>query len=380
MPRTDQMKRPSMKSTALAFIKRIDGLMLLTVVFPTIIAIAYFWVFASDVYISESRFVVRSPDKPTSSGLGILLKSTGFTNAGEEAYAAENFVESRDALTSINKDGLALRAYTSKNISVFDRFNPIGTKTSFEDLFKYYQKKVSVSHDSTSSVTTLTVRAFTPIDAQRLNRRLLEQAESLVNRLNVRGRRDFVQFAQAEVEEAKNSTRNAAIALANFRNREGVVDPAQQAEVQLQMVSKIQDELIATRTQLAQLQAFTPQNPQVDVLRERVRTLNKEIQQQMGQVVGDRKSLAGAAVEYQRLMLESQFTEKQLAVAMTSLEEARSEARRKQAYVERIVQPNLPDDPLEPRRFRGVIATLVLGLVIWGVLSMLLTGIREHRD
>ena len=369
-----------MKNTVLTFIKRVDGLMLLTVAIPTILAIAYFGIFASDVYISESRFVVWSPDKPTSSGLGILLKSTGFTNAGAEAYAAENFVESRDALASVNKDGLALKAYTNKNISIFDRFNPLGVRTTFEDLYNYYRKKVSVSHDSTSSVTTLTVRAFTPLDAQRLNRRLLEQAEAVVNQLNIRGRRDLVEFAQAEVEEAKDNTRNAALALANFRNRNGVVDPAQQAEAQLQMVSKIQDELIATRTQLAQLQAFTPQNPQVEVLRERVQTLNGEIQQQMSRVVGDRKSLAGAAVEYQRLMLESQFAEKQLAVSMTSFEEARSEARRKQAYVERIVQPNLPDDPLEPRRFRGVIATLVLGLVIWGILSMLIAGVREHRD
>ena len=63
-----------------------------------------------------------------------------------------------------------------------------------------------------------------------------------------------------------------------------------------------------------------------------------------------------------------------------SLEEAKNDARRKQAYVERIVQPNLPDQPLEPRRLRGVIATLALGLVLWGIFSMLLAGAREHKD
>jgi capsular polysaccharide transport system permease protein len=65
---------------------------------------------------------------------------------------------------------------------------------------------------------------------------------------------------------------------------------------------------------------------------------------------------------------------------MSSLVDAQNEARRKQAYVERISRPNLPDEALEPRRLRGILATLVLGLVAWGILSMLLAGVREHQD
>jgi capsular polysaccharide transport system permease protein len=35
---------------------------------------------------------------------------------------------------------------------------------------------------------------------------------------------------------------------------------------------------------------------------------------------------------------------------------------------------------LEPRRWRGVLATLVLGLIAYAIASMLLAGIREHKD
>ena len=65
---------------------------------------------------------------------------------------------------------------------------------------------------------------------------------------------------------------------------------------------------------------------------------------------------------------------------MTSLEQARNEAQRKQLYLERIVQPSLPDVAVEPRRLRGVAATFLLGLVAWGILSMLIAGVREHQD
>jgi capsular polysaccharide transport system permease protein len=146
------------------------------------------------------------------------------------------------------------------------------------------------------------------------------------------------------------------------------------------MISKLQDEMIAAKTELLQLQSFTPRNPQIDVLKMRVTGLNREIDEQLGKVAGDRKSLSSTAAQYQRLALESQFADKQLAGAMASLQEAQNEARRKQAYVERIVQPNLPDDSLEPRRIRGILATFALGLVAWGVLTMLLAGVREHQS
>jgi len=361
-------------------LKSFGPLFWITVVIPTTIAVLYFGLFASDVYISESRFVVRSPDKPATTGLGVLLKSTGFTNGGDEIFAAQDYVVSRDALGALNRNKAFEKAYSDGNISIFDRFNSLGSGDTFEDLYKYYQKKVKVDHDTTSSITTLTVRAYSPQEARLINERLLEMAEATVNQLNTRGRQDLIRFAQAEVEEAKEKARAAALALSAYRNREGVVDPEKQAAVQLQMISKIQDELIVTKTQLRELRKFAPQNPQIEVLDTRAAELSGEIDEQLGKVAGDRKSLSSTAAQYQRLALESQFADKNLAGAMASLQDARNEAQRKQAYVERIVQPNTPDEALEPKRLKGICATFILGLVVWGLMTMLLAGVREHTD
>jgi len=351
-----------------------------TVVIPTFLATLYFGLFASDVYISESQFVVRSPDKPAQTGLGLLLKSSGFANAGDEIYSAQNYVLSRDALQALNARNDFARAYGNSQVSIFDRYNATGMSGTFEDLYKYYGKKVDVEHDASSSIVTLTVRAYSSRDAHRFNERLLEMAESTVNKLNTRGRQDLIRFAQTEVDEAKRNVQNAALALSAYRNKQGVVDPEKQATIQLQMISKLQDELISTRTQLRELRAFAPQNPQIEVLETRRQGITLEIDEATGLVAGVRGSLSSQAAQYQRLQIDNQFAERQLASAMTSLEEARNEARRKQAYVERIVEPNAPDAPLEPRRLRGIFSTFVLGLAAWGILSMLLAGMLEHKD
>ena len=355
-------------------------LFLAVVIIPTILAILYFGIFASDVYISESRFVVKATKQSASDGVGLLLQSAGFNNANEEVYATNDYIISRSALQQLNKDGAVAAAYTAPGISVFDRFNPLGWDASFEKLFKYYTNRVQVTSDSRSAISTLVVRAYSSQDAFKLNSRLLQLAEDMVNRLNTRGREDLIKYAQTEVDAAKQQARTASLALAAYRNQQGVVDPQQQAAIQLQMVSKLQDELITVKSQLIQLRAFTPENPQIPVLEKRARILSEEIYEQTGRVAGDNRSLAAAAVEYQRLQLENGFAERQLAGAMASLQEARNEARRKQVYVERIVNPNRPDSALEPRRLRGIFATFVVGLIAWGILSLLLAGVREHQS
>jgi BexC/CtrB/KpsE family polysaccharide export inner-membrane protein len=324
--------------------------------------------------------VIRSPEKPTSSGLVIILKTAGFANAGDETQAAKFYLSSRDALSAINKNGEVVRSYAAPSISIFDRFNPFGTSGSFEDLHKYFSGKVGADFDSGSSITTLTVRAYNPHDAQRFNRELLDQSEALVNRLNQRGRKDLVDYALAEVEESQQAAGEAAGRLAEYRNSAGVVDPEQQATVQLQMISKLQDRLITARNQLAELESSVPDNPQIPSLRMQVAALTREIAREMGQVAGDRSSLSAKAARYERLVLNNEMASKRLAAAMSSLQEARSEALHQQAYVERIAQPNLPDKALEPRRLRGIFAALAIGLIAWGVLSMLLAGVREHRE
>lgn len=361
-------------------VKRLDPLFVLIVAIPTFLAVLYYGIFASDVYISESKFVVRSPEKSSPSAIGLLLKGAGFTNAGDEIHAAQAFLNSRDALRELDRGNHFRNAYSRPAISMFDRFNPVGWDGTSEALFKYYKSRVVVDFDSGTSITTLTVRAYDPADARRFNEQLLKMAEVTVNRLNTRGRQDLIQFATAEVDTAKNQARTAALALSAFRNAKGLVDPEKQAAIQLQMISKLQDELIATRTQLRELREYAPRSPQVPVLQTRIGGLQDEIRSQSGLIAGDQKSLAASAAQYQRLILESQFADRQLAAAMASLQEAQNEARRKQAYVERIVEPNLADKALEPSRIRSMFTTFLLSMIIWGVAAMLLAGIREHRN
>ena len=361
-------------------LSRINRLFLLAVLAPTTISIIYFGLITSDVYISESRFVVRSPKQQTPTGLGALLQGAGFSRSEDDTNSVHDFMLSRDALQKLNSKLQLDKAFSSPDIDLFSRFAALDIDNNFEALHRYYQKRIAVDTDSTSAISVLKVKAYKAEDAYRINAMLLEMGENLINQLNERGRQDMIRFASSEVDVAEKKAKAAALALSGYRNEKAVFDPERQSAIQLQLVSKLQDELIATKTQLDQVRTFTPENPQIPALQKRTSTVQAEMDAQMAKVAGGSTSLTNKAADYERLALDRTFADKQLGAAFASLEQARNDAQRKQLYLERIVQPNKPDVAVEPRRLRAILATFILGLISWGVLTILVAGVREHKD
>jgi capsular polysaccharide transport system permease protein len=357
-------------------------LFVLLVMAPTAGAILYYGLVASDVYVSESRFLVRSPQHQAPSGLvGQLLQTTGLTpHAQDDTYSVRDYILSRDALKELDQKLDVRKSFSNPDVDLFDRFPGLGWSRSFEKFYLYYGKHVSVEYDPVSSISILSVRAFTAEDAHRINRTLLDLSERLVNTLNDRSRRDLISFADNEVKIASDKAKDAALALLTYRSSQAVFEPDKQAALQLEGVAKIQQELVATETALVQLKKLSPDNPQIGALTDRAAALRNAITSEASKVTSARGSFSARAPNFERLALDVEFADKQLGLALAGLESARAEALQKQLYLETLVQPNLPDKAMEPKRFRSMFTVLIISLVGWAVATILIASVREHAD
>ena len=370
---------PGKKKGLVERVKGVNRLFALTVLVPTIVATVYYGLVASDVYVSESRFVVRSPQRQSQTTLlSSLLQGTGVSRAQDDTYSVVNYIQSRDALRELNQGNYILNAYSQHGdiVSRFSRY----FDGSFEALWRYYGKRiVSADLDPTSAITTLQVRSFTAKDSQKINEDLISMSERLVNRMNQRAAADTVKFAQQQVDSATTKAKDAAATVAAYRNSYSVFDPERQSALQLQQITGLQNQLLTSQNQLIQLQSIAPQNPQIPVLKMNIQTLEKQIANTTVGVAGSKDSLSAKAANYARLQLDAQFADRQLDAAMTALQNAQVEASRKQLYLERLVEPNEPDEAIEPKRIRGIVTVFVLGIVAWASLSLLIASVREHQ-
>lgn len=284
------------------------------VLLPSVASIIYFGFWASDVYISESKFLVRSPQQQQpQSGLGGILSSIGVSNSGPDGYVVANYIKSLDAMMAVDKKVDLKKLFTSGKVDVFSRFASFNFNESYERLLKYFDSRVDYTYDPVSSVATLKVKAYSGESARDINLALLESSEALVNKISDDTRKDVIDFASYEVSVAQKKLEEADAALTKYRNANNAADP-------------------------------------------------------------------NFVAKFQQFNIERDTAEKELASAIDALQKARIDAQRKRLYIERIVQPTLPDYPLEPKRVLTILSTILGSLLIWGIVRMLLASAREHSD
>jgi capsular polysaccharide transport system permease protein len=359
-----------------------NGLFVATVFIPTLIATIYYSTIASDIFISEARFVVRSPQRQQNTNvLGSILSGSGFSRALDDSFSIHEFILSRDALSELNEKLELKKKFSDSKIDFLNRFPGPISDDSFEAFFKYYLKQITVTHDGISNITALKVHAFSADQAYDINQQLLILSERLVNQINDRARLDSVKYAQAEVAEAERRAKEATLALVSYRNQRSVFDPDRQSALQLQQISKLQDELISAKMQFNQVRSLSPDNPQIGVLQKRVYNLQSEIDTETAKITGiGNNTLSNKSADFEKMNLERAFADRQLASAMATLENAKNESRRKALYLETVVQPSKPDAATEPKRIKSILTTLAFGMLCWAIFSLLISGVKEHTD
>lgn len=352
---------------------------LLLVVLPTFVAAGYMYGYAADQYVSEARFVVRGPAQPAQGALASILQSTGVSRAQDDTFAVQDYIMSRDALQElVSKEDLKAVFGRPEADWLFRFPNPLRNDT-FEFLHKYYLRHVDVQMDSTTGVSELTVKTFRAADSKRIATALLAAGERLINRMNDRERENALRDARKEVLIAETRVKDVSGRLADFRNRESLLDPNKQSVTMLQVITNLQAKLSSVKLEMSQLQSSSPNSPLIASARQRASALQAQIDDAKSKITGTDSSMVPKIREFDMLTLDRDFADRQLLSATTSLETARINADRQQLYLEAIVSPNEPDYAEYPKRAAGtaIVFASLCGLFVMG--TLLLAGAREHK-
>ncbi|NBW10315.1 MAG: chain-length determining protein [Caulobacteraceae bacterium] len=359
--------------------KRIPVSFLVVVVLPTAIAAIYLLLIAAPVYVSEARFIVRSPTSQPSS-LGVALQGVGLTSNQTDAFAVHEYIRSRDGLRDLNQRYDVRQILARPGVDAFSRFPRPGEGDGFEDLYKGFQRYVVVGYDSTTGISTLRVEAFRADDAQHLATALLDGGERLVNRLNDRAAADTVDEARRTVEEAKARLASSQQAIASFRNQEGFIDPTRTATAGGELIGQLATTLAAMRAERAQVASDAPNSPQLPVMDSRIRAYENQIAQEKAKIAGDSNSLAEKLTRYEALSLDVEYAARTLTTVTAAYDNSLLEARRKRLYLERVVAPDRPDEPIEPKRLLTLLAVFASTLLAYGIGWLVYAGVREHQQ
>ena len=359
-----------------------DGLalrLLLTCVFlPTLVVFLYLALFASPMYLAETKFAIRSQNQQQSMDmLSTFFRSSSSTL--NDSYILQNYILSPDMISKVDANLHIREHYSDRKHDIWYRLTANPTQ---DELLRYWSWAVTPSFDPDTSIMSVQVKAFTPQMAQNLCQAILDASEELVNAMNNRARTDAISLAQAEVTRAEERIRAANEAMRLYRERTVILDPQAVASGLYGLVNQLEGEITSTTAELAEASTYMrADSPRVVLLRNRIEVLQKQLQAEKArlasQMQGD-KPLSALVSEFQSLTLEEEFAQKQLTSAMTSLETARVQAESKTLYVESFQKPIVPDESLYPRPVVFSLVFMLAAAVLLGLVSLIIAAIREH--
>lgn len=349
-----------------------------SVLLPTLLAAIYFFGVAAPQYVSESRYLVRARTQSSGSLLGEALNNAGFRAASEDAAAMKEYLLSHDAVEALRRQMDLVGIFRRPEADLWARLWYPDPPS--ERLVDHYRTRVSALIDSSTGITTLTVRTFRPDDSLEINRALLSMGEGLVNRLNRRITEDTVESARREVVRAEQRIAAATQAISEFRERERALDPSRSAVMAVETIGRLEGQLATARSELQALQNFArPNNPQVLNLQNRIQALQAQVNEERRRTstIGT-EGFTEQVAAYERLRLEAEFGGRQLTAATAGLERALADAQRQQLYLQRVVEPNLAERSRYPKRFTSVIYVFVGLSVLYGLVWLMVAGVKEH--
>ena len=350
------------------------------VALPSLIGGLYYGFFASDQYIAEARFAIRSGEIPTLDGLGALSGLAAMTIVQDTQIVA-NYIYSRAMVEQLEKQVNLRQLYAHSDVDWYARFNPM---KPVEKFVNYWKSMADVTISMPSGIVLVIVRAFRPEDTVTIVNAVLEQSEQLVNSMNERLRRDSVTSAEQEFTRAMQRLSMTRTRLEQGRNAEGMLDASQTATSMNLLLSSVEGELLRLRQEYdTQLRYVSDQAPQMRALKSRITATSAQLDQLRARITSqsakpNERVLSESFTKFSELDLEHQIAEKQYATAAATLELARAGAERKQVYLSTFVRPAVPEEPRYPKRGLYPLYIILSALTLWGMSCGAATAIRNY--
>ena len=374
----ERRQRGGLPARLLGFVRR-NRAFFLVVVLPTLAAAAYFGLVAASQYESSADFIVRRSDSVAAGGnMGQILGfNLGGGATGPDAVLVQEYLLSHDTVARLAARDDLVGVFRRPEADWFSRL--WSAHPSPERLLAYYLRHVDVEGDESSGILHLTVHSFRPQDSYAIAGQLLEMGEQQINAINERTYNDNVLASRREMAQTREQLARIQATLTTYRQTNRDVNPESTGQAQLTLVTGLTSNLVDARARLQTMEGvISHDSPQYRALARQVRALEGQVAGQTTKIAGPDRSVANRLSEYEQLVIQRDEIAKVYSEAAVRSQAAQDEARRKQLYLIRVVEPNMPVKAEFPKRWQ-MVASVFAGLFLaYAIAWLLWAGVKEH--
>ncbi len=363
--------------------RRLQLLMLRLLLFvglPTYVVGHYYYNVASDMYETESAFVIQTSDSGggAGGGLGSLFSGTGFATS-QDSIVVQDYLRSREAFLRLVDDLGYDQLFRDPGIDPLQRLDP---NASLDEAYGLYKRYTTIGYDPSEGVIRMRVVATTPEASQAISEALVGYAEQRVDGLSSDARGDRLTDAEARYAAAQDEMLAAQQRVIDLQQQRGVLSADAEITSQMSIINAMELELERKRLSLGEiLDNETPNEVRVSALqREIARTAERidELRTAMTESTEGNVSLSRISGELR--IAESDLATRQaiLQQALQQLQGAQAEAGKQVRYLSLGVAPVAPATATYPKKFEDTALAFLIFASLYIVVSLTVAVLREQ--
>ncbi len=345
-----------------------------------LLSFIYIMFIKSELYESKAAIMVRdlSQSSPVSSlGLSLLGASSGSQH--QDSMVVEEYLNSLDIFLKLDKKFHLIQHYKSDAIDFIQR---LPQDVKMEEILEFYHKNLLIEYDEISSILHISFLDTNPKKAQEILNYLISQAEFALNEFNRKKAQKRLKFVELEHKKNKEKMEKASAILEKYQNDHLLLDPKAEASTSISIIAELETSLTQKRIEYKTKSAYlNPDNYELKKLKTEIQEIEKSLAKAKKGLTGnDKNRLNSILFQYEKLKLQFEFAVEVYKTSLVELETTKLDAIKAAKTLSIVSQPNLPDGYTYPNKPKDFITLTMVILLMYGIFSMLLAIIKDHKE
>jgi capsular polysaccharide transport system permease protein len=342
-------------------------------------SVIYIGLIKTSFYQSSASVLIKNMDEnsQTTSLLGMI--GGNVQNTTQDAMILQEYLKSYDVYKKVNNTFNLEEYYNSNDLDFIQRLYDFNSQ---EDYLELYNNHLLIVYDQTSNISKLSFLHVDNVKAKKIVNFLIKEAESRLNFYNKQSANKQLVFIQDETKKQKIMMEDSILELEKYQNTQRVIDPNTQVETNIAILSSLKAKLIEAQAKFEKLNKYlTNSSFEIVDLKREISQIKKSIkkikQEQSGK---NKKTLNKTIFEYETIKAKVELNQELYKQALLQLQSSKIEVIKENKNLQIIVSANTASSYSEPKKFRELITVILVLSLIYGILSMIIAIVKDHRE
>lgn len=346
---------------------------------PFMILSMYVLFIQTELFQSSSTVMVKDlKSTPASTDLmTALLPST--SSSMQDSMILEKYIQSEEMFRKVDRVFNLKEHYMSDQIDMVNRCYGFST---MEDFLKVYRSRLIIQYDATSSTLDIGFLHANAITAQQILFFIVKESTQILNRYDKENGAVLLNFIQQQEQENRKLLTDAIEQLVAYQNKNRMIDPSVDIEAKSSIIAQLEAKLVQKETEYSSLKQYmNEKSSELKILRGEIQSIKSKLNEIKTQLSGSNENeLNENLFEFEELKAEVEYKKERYKQTLIQLDLAKIQATQNSKNLIIVTQPTLPDYYSYPNKIKTVITILLLLLLLYGIITMVQSIVKDHRD